>query len=144
MTASSAILPHLGFHDIGRFILRDGSFIAELHYPAKMKGTYALTVDGEACFVGQTTDAIVNRIGRLLKPGPRHRKSQYVKERLMAELKRGRKTEIWFLSEEEATHLKVRVSNEGFSLETVSDPQLLERFLITLLRPTWNRGVLLR
>lgn len=125
-------LSQLGFEKAGHFQLaREGS---ELVREAEIgNGVYAMTVNDEVKYVGETEQGF-KRFRGFAKPGPKRHKAFIIPE----ELKRGNIVELWFLSSEKYLNWTIVLNND---VAVRPDRKLVERCLISIFRPEWNKDL---
>ena len=69
----------------------------------------------------------------------RQKTNQHVNRKILETLVDNDSIDVWFFPEEELSKLKTAISREQFKLKIIPDLMLLERFLIKILQPDWNR-----
>jgi len=129
----------LGFSIVGDFYSVGCNLDFNLEEFSKENGCYLFLVDEEICYVGETQNGIRHRMRQYRKPGPSQKTNQYVK-RMMLEILSGKETvSIAFIPDKRIAALSMSLISIG-DVQVHADSKLLERFLISRLKPRWNRS----
>jgi hypothetical protein len=128
----------LGFRQIGTFFLKRQELQFILTSCKNDTGSYAFVVDGEVKYVGVTSNTLYARMNGYKNPGP----SQETNKRINPRIAQAGGVQIYFLTENEIAKFKTVIRRDEIEKEIPTDMNTFERFLISMLKPQWNRGQL--
>ncbi len=129
-------LQKLGFKHVGDFLFREGKVQFFLTSCKQERGSYAFVADQNVMYVGVTRNTLYARMNGYKNPGP----SQETNKRIMPRIVKAGGVQIYFLPESEIGEYVTIIRRNRFQTEISTDINTLERFLISLFKPRWNRG----
>jgi hypothetical protein len=125
----------LGFRKVGTFSLEEQKLQFSLRDCRNSTGSYAFVVGQKVAYVGVTKNTLYARMNGYKNPGP----SQETNKRIKPKLVQADGVQIYFLSEDDIGKFKTVLQRDEMKREIPTDLSTFERFLISLLRPPWNR-----
>lgn len=134
-------LTELGFEPSAELVLFGDDIKSNVIRYSTETGVYAMVLDGEVKYVGQTKNELKRRMYFYAKPGP----TQQTNIRINALLRKvlgvspAKKCEVWFLPDARIAEGRFRLTIGNGQLEGQPDQMIVERVLIQLLDPEWNR-----
>lgn len=126
----------LGFGNVGDFSLKEQKLQFSLTDCRNSTGSYAFVVGQKVMYVGVTKNTLYARMNAYKNPGP----SQETNKRIRPKIVRAGGVQIYFLSEGDIAKFKTIIQRDEIKKEIPTDLSTFERFLISLLKPPWNRG----
>jgi len=125
----------LGFQYVGDFFLEGSKLRFFLKNHKNDAGSYVFVVNETVKYVGTTKNTLYTRMNGYKNPGP----SQETNKRIKPKIIEAGKVQIYFLSDPDITNFVTIIRREGIEYETPTDASTLERFLISMFKPEWNR-----
>jgi hypothetical protein len=125
----------LGFQHVGDFFLEGNKLRFFLKNHKNDAGSYAFVVNEAVKYVGTTKNTLYARMNGYKNPGP----SQKTNKRVKPKITEARKVQIYFLPDSDISNFVTVIRRERIEYEIPTDASTLERFLISLFRPEWNR-----
>lgn len=132
---SLAELLKLGFENVGNFSPKEGRLDCSLTSNRNSKGSYAFVVRQEVVYVGVTKNTLYARMNGYKNPYS----SQETNKRIKLRIVQAGGVQIYFLSEDDVAKFRIAIERDEIRKEIPTDLSTFERFLISLLRPPWNR-----
>jgi hypothetical protein len=129
-------LLRLGFRNVGNFFTEGQKLQLSLTDSKNSTGSYAFVVGQKVMYVGVTKNTLYARMNGYKNPGPSQETNKRIKPRIL----QAGGVQIYFLSEDYIAKFKTIIQRDEIKKEIPMDLSTFERFLISLLKPTWNRG----
>ena len=129
-------LMKLGFENVGSFSLKGQKIQFSLTNCKNSTGSYAFVVGRRVMYVGVTKNTLYARMNGYKNPGP----SQETNKRIKPKIAQAGGAEVYFLSGDDIAKFKTVIQRDEIKKEVSTDLSTFERFLISLLKPSWNRG----
>jgi len=126
----------LGFGNVGNFSLKEQKLQFSLTDCRNSTGSYAFVVGQQVVYVGVTKNTLYARMNGYKNPGPSQETNKRIKPRII----QAGGVQTYFLSEDDIGKYKTVIQRDEIKKEVSTDLNTFERFLISLLRPSWNRG----
>jgi hypothetical protein len=127
----------LGFERSGNFKQIGGSVDYTIQQHSSENGCYLFVLDDRILYVGLTRNTLRNRIYQYCNPGPSQQTNIRVNELLKTELRDQPGIDIYYNPEEKIKRLVLNV--EGYGVSVGMDVSLMERLMIKVIDPPWNR-----
>lgn len=135
MSKKLSELLKLGFEHVGNFLTHDGKLKLTLSKYKSVTGSYAFVIGDTVCYIGVAKNSLSARMNGYKNPGP----TQQTNKRINPKIKRAHEVRIYFLPESVIRQLTTTIRHGEFETEIPCDLSIFERFLISFLRPMWNR-----
>jgi hypothetical protein len=135
MSENVSELPKIGFEHVGDFFIRDGELNLALSKYKNQTGSYAFVVKDNVRYVGKTEKALQTRMNQYKNPGP----SQQTNKRIKPKIIEAGNVQIYFVPETKVNEITATIQRNDFQRKVPMTLSLLERFLISIFKPEWNR-----